>query len=169
MDLGPQEKYLKFWEVCQNRALKRYSQFFVQSAADGLIKNGLGSELIWHFKNQLNPLYGRPFLLDVLFGDHWVARDREIIFTFARVGGETRIHGRDGFNSKIRILFDSKRTWRTHNRMSRSKGTFSSFTEILGYMKLLTKVQNPKLNSPIFYNKSVKNEKNGYFDRNELF
>ena len=36
MDLGPEEKFLKFWEVSRNRALKRFAQFFVQPAANGL-------------------------------------------------------------------------------------------------------------------------------------
>ena len=36
MDLGPEEKFLKFSEVSQNRALKRFAQFFVQPAVDGL-------------------------------------------------------------------------------------------------------------------------------------
>ena len=36
MDLGPEEKFLKSWEVSRNRALKRFAQFFVQPAADGL-------------------------------------------------------------------------------------------------------------------------------------
>ena len=38
MDLGPEEKYLKFCEVSGNRALKRFAQFFVQPAANGLNK-----------------------------------------------------------------------------------------------------------------------------------
>ena len=36
MDLGPEEKFLKFCEVSRNRALKRFAQFFVQPAANGL-------------------------------------------------------------------------------------------------------------------------------------
>ena len=34
MDLGPEEKSFKFWEVSRNRALKRFAQFFVQPAAE---------------------------------------------------------------------------------------------------------------------------------------
>ena len=36
MDLGPEEIFLKFSEVSRNRALKRFAQFFVQPAANGL-------------------------------------------------------------------------------------------------------------------------------------
>ena len=36
MDLGPEEIFLKFWEVSRNCALKRFTQFFVQPAANGL-------------------------------------------------------------------------------------------------------------------------------------
>ena len=36
MDLEPKEIFLKFSEVSRNRALKRFAQFFVQPAANGL-------------------------------------------------------------------------------------------------------------------------------------
>ena len=38
MDLGPDEKFLKFLEVRQNHAQKRFAQFFVQPAVNGLNK-----------------------------------------------------------------------------------------------------------------------------------
>ena len=48
MDLGPEEKSFKFWEVSRNRALKRFAQFFVQPAANGLrCANNPGNKGIW--------------------------------------------------------------------------------------------------------------------------
>ena len=42
MDLGPEENFLKFWEVSRNRALKRFAQFLFRTGGPGGLPFGFG-------------------------------------------------------------------------------------------------------------------------------
>ena len=71
MDLGPEEKFLKFWEVSRNRALKRFAQFLLQPAANGLtdtsLEKNFATGLSWPFlaSSVAAPYLTTPLLLGI--------------------------------------------------------------------------------------------------------
>ena len=57
MDLGPGEKFLRFLELSENRAVKPFAHFCVQPAAPGLIKRLMGMIILAMDKHLLTFKY----------------------------------------------------------------------------------------------------------------